>query len=332
METLQVLQITWFLLIGILFLGYSLLDGFDLGIGSLLPFLAKNEKDTATLFNAIGPVWDGNEVWLITAGAALFAAFPHVYATVFSGFYIALILVLFALIFRAVSLEFWSLDVSSRKIWKAAFIAGSFLPALLFGVALGNVITGVPLDQNMEYTGSFLTLLRPLPLAIGLLGFIAILMQGATFSALKTDGDLQMRSRKAAVHIWKAYLIMLLISFIVSFIIIPERMVNPVALFCTALSYGALIAARGAIRQESDKRAFLMSSLSFAGLWGIAGSLQFPNLVRSVNNPDLHLTIYNTSSSALTLTVMLVIALIGMPLVIGYTTFVYKIFKGKVQS
>ena len=331
METLELLQVIWFFLIGFLFAGYAVLDGFDLGIGSMLPFLSRNEDDTRTLFNAIGPFWDGNEVWLLTGGGALFAAFPHVYATVFSGFYLALMLVLFALIFRAVSLEFWSLDNTNRGLWKGSFFIGSLLPSILFGVALGNVIQGIPLDSAGEFTGSFFTLLRPFPLVIGLLGFTAILLQGSTFAAVKSTGELRERARGISIRVWMIYLAVLLAAFVLSMITMPWSIKNPGAWIFSIISFGALIAARTAIRQDNDLRSFVMSSLSFLGLWGIAGSLQFPVMVRAMGGQDLHLTIYNSSSSELTLTVMLVIAIIGMPMVIAYTAYIYRVFKGKIQ-
>lgn len=331
MATLEILQIIWFVLIGVLLVGYSLLDGFDLGIGTLLPFLSKSEDDTRTLFNAIGPVWDGNEVWLLTGGGALFAAFPHVYATVFSGFYLALMVVLFALILRAVSLEFWSHDEDNRKVWKTTFILGSALPSILFGVALGNVIIGIPLDSSMEYTGSFFTLLRPFPLATGLLGFAAIMLQGTSYAVLKTEGELQHRARELSVKLWMAYLGLIFIAFIAAAISMPWILKKPLAWICTVITYASLIAFRQAIRQEKDMKAFLFSSLSFIGLWGIVGSLQFPTLVRALDNNSLNLTIFNSSSTELTLTVMLIISVIGMPLVIAYTAFVYRIFKGKIK-
>ena len=203
METLEILQITWFILIGILFAGYAVLDGFDLGIGSLLPILTKNdEKKVSVLFRSIGPVWDGNEVWLITAGGALFAAFPHAYATVFSGFYLALMIVLFGLILRAVSIEFFTLETENKGIWAKTFFIGSIIPSILFGVALGNVIMGVPLDSRMEFTGNFFTLLRPFPLATGLLGFTAILMQGLTYTMLKTEGEIHDTAKGLAGKVW----------------------------------------------------------------------------------------------------------------------------------
>jgi cytochrome d ubiquinol oxidase subunit II len=331
METLQLLQITWFFLIGVLFIGYSILDGFDLGIGTLLPVLARDKKDTATLFTAIGPVWDGNEVWLLTGGGALFAAFPHAYATVFSGFYLALMLVLFALIFRAVSLEFWSLDEKRRGLWKWAFVLGSALPALLFGVALGNVILGVPLNNRMDFTGGFLTLLRPFPLATGLLGLSAILLHGCVYAALKTEGALREKVKTIGRRAWVFCASMLPVSAILSAMYVPGSMTNIAAWACSAIVLLSLIACRIFMERERDVIPFIASSLSFAGLWGIAGSVQFPVLVRATQGEELGLTIYNASSSQLTLTVMLVIALIGMPLVAGYTIYAYRIFKGKVS-
>ena len=175
MESLDLFRNIWYVLIGVLLLGYSILDGFDLGIGILFPFLAKDEKDKKVLFSSIAPFWDGNEVWLITGSAALFAAFPQAYATVFSGFYLALMLLLFALIFRAVSIEFWHTDEKRRKFWEWAFVTGSFFPSLLYGTVLGSVVVGIPLNENMDFTGNFFILLRPYPLIIGLLGLSAII-------------------------------------------------------------------------------------------------------------------------------------------------------------
>jgi len=213
METWDVLRTVWFLIIGGLLVGYSILDGFDLGIGVLMRFLGKKEEEKRALFRAIGPFWDGNEVWLVTGGAALFAAFPHAYATVFSGFYLALMLVLFALIFRAVSIEFWAHDEKRRQLWEWAFIIGSFLPSLLYGVALGNVIVGVPLNEKMDFTGSFFTLLRPYPLVIGVFGLVAILLQGASYAAMRCDGDIRQRARKIMMVLWVLFVLLLIISF-----------------------------------------------------------------------------------------------------------------------
>jgi len=332
METLELLQITWFVLIGVLLIGYSILDGFDLGIGVLLPILAKKDEEKKSLFNAIGPFWDGNEVWLITGGAAMFSAFPQAYATVFSGFYLAFVLVLFSLIFRAVSLEFWGLDEERRGLWEWSFTIGSFFPSLLYGVALGNVISGIPLDQGMEYKGGFFTLLTPFPLSLGLLGLAMILMQGTTFSAMKLAGEIQERARRIAFRLQMVYIGLLLLSFVLACIYIPGTISNTVAWICLLVILVSWFGIRFFLNEGKDTIAFYMSSLAFLGLWGIVGSIHFPNLVRASNNPQLSLTIYNASSSALTLKVMLVIALIGLPIVIGYTIYVYRIFKGKIGS
>src|SRR5512145_485044 len=198
MENIQNFQILWFVLIFVLLLGYALLDGFDLGLAALLPFLGKTKEEKDTLIASISPVWDGNEVWLITGGGALFAAFPHAYATAFSGFYLAMMLVLLALIFRAVSMEFRANDPARAGLWEKALVAGSALAALLFGVALGNVIYGVPLDGRMEYAGNFLTLLRPVPLLFGITGLVAVLLHGSSWAVMKTEEALQARAFKAA--------------------------------------------------------------------------------------------------------------------------------------
>ena len=331
METWELLRQIWFILIGILLVGYSILDGFDLGIGTLLPFLGKNEDEKRTLIRAVGPFWDGNEVWLLTGGGALFAAFPHAYATVFSGFYLAMMLVLFSLIFRAVSLEFRAHDPRRKRFWESAFVVGSALPSLLFGVALGNVILGVPLNSAMDFTGSFFTLLRPLPLAFGLLGLAAILMQGAAFAALKTEGELQARARKMGKILLPRYTALFLLAFTLSSVYMPGSLRRPLAWVFTAIFIAAQFGVFRGQKTGKDGLVFAMSSGAFAALWGIAGAVHFPNLVRAGNDPALSLTIRNASSSQLTLTVMLIIALIGMPLVIGYTIYSYKVFRGKIK-
>lgn len=332
METLEILQITWFILIGILFAGYAVLDGFDLGIGSLLPILTKNdEKKVSVLFRSIGPVWDGNEVWLITAGGALFAAFPHAYATVFSGFYLALMIVLFGLILRAVSIEFFTLETENKGIWAKTFFIGSIIPSILFGVALGNVIMGVPLDSRMEFTGNFFTLLRPFPLATGLLGFTAILMQGLTYTMLKTEGEIHDTAKGLAGKVWYGYLVMFLFAAVLSFISVTGSSCNIIAWIAAAVSLASIFVTRILISKGEEFKAFLASSLAFISLWGIAGALQYPVLVRAINDPALSITVFNASSSKLTLSVMLGIALTGMPIVIGYSIYVYRVYRGKVK-
>ncbi|HSA95593.1 MAG TPA: cytochrome d ubiquinol oxidase subunit II [Acidobacteriota bacterium] len=330
MATGTFLQNVWFLLVGVLFAGYSVLDGFDLGVGALFPFLARTEDDRRTLANAIGPVWDGNEVWLLAGGGALFAAFPLAYATVFSGFYLALMLVLLALILRAVSLEFRAHDPSRRKLWEAAFVGGSVVPALLFGVALGNVVGGVPLDARTEFAGTFFTLLRPLPLVFGLLSLAAFLLHGATYAALKTEGPLRARARKAARAAAAAVAIAFLLSLAAVWTSRPAAIRSLPAWIFADLVWVSLALSIVAVNRGKDGRAFAGSSAVLLGLWGIVGAIHYPNLVRATD-PALSLTLANASSSPLALKVMLIIALVGLPLVVGYTVFAFRVFKGKVR-
>ena len=332
MENIQNFQVLWFILIFVLLLGYALLDGFDLGLAALLPFLGKNPQEKDTLIASIGPVWDGNEVWLITGGGALFAAFPHAYATAFSGFYLAMMLVLLALIFRAVSMEFRANDPARAGLWEKALVAGSALAALLFGVALGNVIYGVPLTEKMEYAGSFFTLLRPVPLLFGVTGLAAILLQGASWAALKTEGDVRLRSFKTVkVLMWisaalaVAYFVVLAVNF-------PLLSGNFLFYIAEFLALAGLAGLFFSVRKQNDKALFAESSVFFTGLFLAAGAAQFPNLITASNDPALSLTIYNSSTSLYTLQVMAAIALIGMPVVIAYTIFVYRLFKGKAKA
>jgi cytochrome d ubiquinol oxidase subunit II len=330
METATFLQNAWFLLIGVLLAGYSVLDGFDLGIGALFPFLARTEEEKRTLAGAVGPIWDGNEVWLLAGGGALFAAFPMAYATVFSGFYLALMVVLFSLVLRAVALEFRAHDTARRGLWEAAFVGGSLLPALLFGVALGNVVVGVPLDARTEYAGTFFTLLRPLPLVFGLLGLGAFLLQGSAYAALKSEGALRDRARTAARIAAVAVGVAFLLSLIAVRIYLPAALRSLPAWIFAGLFWLSLLLVLSSTGKARDGRTCLFSSAVFLSLWGVVGAIHYPNLVRA-SDPSLSLTIANASSSPLTLKVMLIIALVGMPLVVGYTIFAYRVFRGKVR-
>ncbi len=332
MENIHNFQILWFILIFILLLGYALLDGFDLGLATLLPILGGTKEEKDTLIASISPVWDGNEVWLVTGGGALFAAFPHAYATAFSGFYLAMMLVLLALIFRAVSMEFRANDPVRVKLWEKALVGGSALAALLFGVALGNVVYGVPLDGRMEFTGNFFTLLRPVPLLFGLTGFAAILLQGASWAVLKTAGALQERSFKVARILTLMNAIAAAGYFVVMFGTFPRLSGNVLFYMAVALTFAGLTGLIISISKKNDAAVFWESSISFIGLFLAAGAAQFPNLITASNDPNLSLTIYNSSTGLYTLQVMAVIALVGMPVVIGYTIFVYRLFKGKAKA
>jgi len=332
MENIQNFQILWFVLIFILLLGYAILDGFDLGVAALLPFLGKTKEEKDTLIASIGPVWDGNEVWLITGGGALFAAFPHAYATAFSGFYLAMMLVLFALIFRAVSMEFRAYDEVITGIWEKAFVGGSALAALLFGVALGNVVYGVPLDNKMEFTGNFFTLLQPVPLIFGITGFAAVLLQGATYAVMKTEGELQQRAFRAVNILTAVNLITALIYFGTIVFAFDDIFTNWMFYLTVLFTLLWLAAIFFSVRHKNDSAPFWESSFAFIGLWLVVAAVHFPNLIKASNDPMLNITIYNSSTSLQTLKLMSIIALVGMPIVIAYSIFVYRIFKGKTKS
>jgi cytochrome d ubiquinol oxidase subunit II len=330
------LQVVWYFLIGLFLLVYAILDGFDLGVGFWYLF-SKRDKDRRLMRNAIGPVWDGNEVWLLTGGAAIFAAFPQVYATVFSGFYLALMLVIFALIFRAVSIEFRSrLDTPGwGNFWDTAFAIGSILPALLFGVAVGNILRGLPLDSVGNFTASFFSLLNPYALLIGLLGLAMFATHGALYLALKTNGELSAKVKRWAGRAWWPYFILFIIAALLTMITQPQLLRNynavPVLWILPFLSLVVIILIGVFNRQRRARPAFTASVLSITGLMALCAAGLFPNMVPALGKPESSLTLANASSSPLTLWTMLVIALVGMPLVVIYTIWVYRTFGGKVE-
>jgi cytochrome d ubiquinol oxidase subunit II len=330
------LNTAWFLLIGVLLTGYAILDGFDLGVG-VLHLFAKDEGQRRIHLNAIGPVWDGNEVWLLTAGGAMFAAFPVVYATVFSGFYLAFMLLLFALIFRAVSMEFRG-QVDSpgwRRFWDWAFGLGSLVPAVLFGVAIGNVVRGLPIQADGTLNVSFFALLNPYSLLMGILSLVMFTMHGAAYLAARTEGELQQRMARCTTAAWVAFFVFYLLATVSTFFAAPvpmgEILTSPLLWILLAVLLSAMVYIPIATRAGKHLRAFLASSVAIASLVGVLGVSLYPRMVpSSVDVANHSLTIYNASSSSLTLTVMLIIALIGMPLVIAYTAFIYTLFMGKV--
>jgi cytochrome d ubiquinol oxidase subunit II len=325
----------WFVLVGVLLLGYAVLDGFDLGAGILHPFVARTDDERRQVMRAIGPVWDGNEVWLLTAGGALFAAFPLVYATVFSGFYLALILLLVALILRAVALEFRDQVGSAgwRRAWDAAFFVGSALPALLLGVAVGNVVQGLPIDTDGAYRGGLFGLLRPFPLVVGLLVVAYCVTHGATWLVLKTEGPVADRARAAAQYGWAAEAILWVVTTLGAWAFLPERwhaFDNVFAWAAPTLVVVALVAYPLAVRAGRTVLAFGASALAIAGMIATMGIGIHPFLVPALEAPR-GITIEQAASSDLTLTVMLGIALVAVPLVLIYTAFVYWRFRGKVR-
>ncbi|OGU55369.1 MAG: cytochrome d ubiquinol oxidase subunit II [Ignavibacteria bacterium RBG_13_36_8] len=329
------LNIIWFVLIAFLMTGYAILDGFDLGVG-VLHLFTKDEKERRINLNAIGPVWDGNEVWLITGGGALFAAFPIVYATVFSGFYLALMLVLAALIFRAVSLEFRGKVDSPKwkRFWDWAFGLGSLLPAILFGVAVGNILRGVPINSGGTFTGNFFTLLNPYAILIGILSLILFTMHGTIYMGMKSHEAQRERMKKLVPKLWMAFVVLYLLTTLYSFFeanyLFANILSNPLFWILFVLLLAGVIYIPIAVNSDKFGRAFFSSSLTIASMMGLVGVGLFPRFVPSSTDLVYSLTIYNASSTPRTLETMLIIALIGMPFVIGYTAFIYKAFKGKV--
>ncbi|MFH1132585.1 MAG: cytochrome d ubiquinol oxidase subunit II [Pseudomonadota bacterium] len=333
---MAVLQVTWFVLIGLLLTGYAVLDGFDLGVGFWHLF-AKKDVDRRVFLAAIGPVWDGNEVWLLVAGGALFAAFPPVYATTFSGLYLALILVLAGLIFRAVSIEFRNQVDNSRwrSAWDVAFGVGSIIPGLLFGVAMGNILRGFPLDESGNFAGTFLGLLNPYSLMVGVTGLSMFATHGAVYLMLKTEDELRKQVRLWAFWAWGAYFVSFAFVTIWSLVAYPALVSNfvrmPISFLVPLLAFVAIVIIPIAVWRDGAMEAFLASAISIVGLMAIVGLGIFPNLVPSLGDATRSLSIQNASSSYKALLVMLVIALVGMPLVLGYTIFVFRTFKGKVR-
>ena len=328
---MMVLQVIWFVLIGVLLTGYALLDGFDLGVGFW--HLRADKKERGMMIHAISPMWDGNQVWLLTGGGAIFAAFSGVYATVFSGFYLALILVLLGLILRAVSIVFRDMiqDDGWRTLWDIAFSVGSILPGLLFGVAVGNVIRGIPLDGSGNYTGNFFYLLNPYALLVGLTGLAMFAVHGALFIALKTSGELMDKARRWAAGAWWVYAVGYAASALLGIALYKRAMGPYVPGALAVIGLVALFELRRHTLKARDLDAFLMSCLSIVTACVGSATLLFPCLVPASNDGNLNLTIYNASSSFQTLWVMFIMALLGMPVVIGYTIYIYRVFAGRLS-
>ncbi|MBN2685334.1 MAG: cytochrome d ubiquinol oxidase subunit II [Pontiellaceae bacterium] len=335
METLQVI---WFLLVGILIIGYAVLDGFDLGVGCWHLF-AKKKGERSAFIHSIEPFWDGNEVWLLTGGGALFAAFPPVYATAFSGFYLAMMLVLLGLIFRAVAIEFRDKVESPAwlRAWDWAFSLGSMLPSLLYGVAIGNVLRGLKLDAAGDYIGGFPALLNPFSLLCGVVGLLMFAHHGALYLAMKLDGDIAEDARKWAGRVWPVFLALFMLvvtlglrgGYIRSWAALPIKRYIPMAIILLALVCNSL--AYMFNKKKKAMPAFLASSGTIAFVMLAAATALFPYLIPSSSSEHGGMTVFNSSSSQLTLTSMLIIALIGMPIVLAYTWFIHRIFRDKVK-
>jgi cytochrome d ubiquinol oxidase subunit II len=332
------LENIWFFLVAVLLTAYVVLDGFDLGAGVLYPFIAKSEDERRTVRASIGPVWDGNEVWLLTGAGAVFAAFPAVYAATFSGFYLAIMLVLFGLILRAVSLEFRHRDDGWHGFWDFCFFAGSLVPSLLVGVALGNVIRGIPLNEAGDYTGTFVELLNPYSLLVGVTGLVLLVTHGASWLAVKTEGAVYERAVKWRTPLFLVCVALAVITSIATISWVPRASDNvlgsPVGWLFIVVLAGALIFTFLQQRKEGgDLRAFLGSAVIVVALAGIAAVGNYPDIIPARGTPEsTSLTVTSAASETLTLQVMLIIALIGVPLVLLYTAFVYRTFRGKVKA
>lgn len=334
------LGILWYFLIFLLIAGYFVLDGFDLGAGVLYPFIAKNETEKAIIRRAIGPVWDGNEVWLLTAGGALFAAFAPAYATTFSGFYLAIMLVLFGLILRAVSIEFAARDRAWAKLWDICFFIGSLLPALLLGVAVGNVYAGIPMDAAGNYSGvPLFGLITPFTLLCGLLGLVMFCCAGASWIALKAPETSELRDRATklrAILQLAAILVFAFVSIYGHFIIRPH-MVPELAIarwVCVAVFLAGMVLALVWGRDEHrDVHVFVAQSAAAVGLTFLLATSMFPNLVvASADSVGPPITIATAAASDLTLAWMTGIAVVGVILVLVYHVFVYRTFRGRIDE
>jgi cytochrome d ubiquinol oxidase subunit II len=364
----ETLKIIWWLFVGVLLIGFAITDGFDLGVGTLLPFVGKNDKERRVIINSIGPTWDGNQVWFITAGGAVFAAWPLVYAAAFSGFYVALLLVLFALFFRPVGFDYRSKldDPRWRSAWDWGLFAGGSVPALVFGVAFGNLLLGVPFhyDDSLRptYTGSFFALLNPFALLTGIVSLSMLIMHGAIYLQLKTEAGIQQRAQKAAL----LFGILTLVTFSLAGIWIasgltgyivtdlpptnattnvlakvveqqPSAWLNNYAAYpwmtlAPVIAYLGIAVAIILSRAGKAGTAFVMSSLGLAGIILTAGFSMFPFIMPSSSDFKSSLTIWDATSSHLTLTLMFWAVLIFLPIVLAYTAWVYRVMRGKVTE
>ncbi len=335
------LQQIWIILIAVLWIGYFVLEGFDFGVGVLMPVLGKSEQDRRAMLTTLGPVWDGNEVWLLVAGGATFAAFPEWYAVLFSGFYLPLLLILVALIVRGVAFEYRSKRSSAtwRARWDWAITIGSFVPALLWGVAFANIVRGVPLREgtftnpagdfvNVLYDGGFFNLLNPYALLGGLTTLTLFVTHGAVFLALKTDGDLRVRANKVA---WQVGLVATV--FAVLFLLWTQLAYSDKAWTWILVAVAALawLAGLAANRAKREGWAFVFSAVTLAGAVGYLFSVLYPNVMPASNDPALSLTIWNASSTDYTLKIMTIVALVFTPIVLAYQAWTYWVFRKRVS-
>lgn len=332
------LQLIWFGLIGVLLAGYAILDGFDLGVG-ILHLGARNDTERRIFMNSIGPLWDGNEVWLVVFGGAIFAAFPNAYAAAFSGFYTAFMILLCCLIFRAVSMEFRSKKETQlwRTIWDVAFSAASTLATFLFGVVVANCIRGLPLGADAEFTRSIglFELLSPYAILVGLFAVATFAMHGSIYLYMKTEGDLQRRIHR---WMWITFGIFLTLYLLVTLFTLtgnPRSLDKyeeyPWAWIIVVLNVLAIANIPRAIHQGRPFDAFISSSATIAAFTFLFGMTLFPSLIVSSEDPSYNLTVARAASTEKTLGIMLIVAVLGLPFVLTYTVIIYWVFRGKVE-
>lgn len=326
----------WFLVVGGVFSGYAILDGFDLGAGAWHLFFRKEESRRIAL-NAVGPVWDGNEVWLVIGGGALFAGFPVVYANLLSAMYIPFMLFLMFLILRAISIEFRSKEPGKlwRQTWDVTYCVASAMLALLLGMVLGNVLLGIPLDQNHDFQGSWLQFINPFALMVALTSLALFMMHGAIYLAMKTEGKL---FTKVTNLLWRAitfFIVCFTVTTVYSLLYIPhlsdDFSSNPALFIVPLLAFLSIANVPRLASKQRFIRAFIFSSLTVGLLLMLVAIELYPVIIFSTLDPANHLTVYNAASSEKSLGIMLLFAAIGAPLVLSYTIFVYKTFWGKVK-
>ena len=362
------LKIIWWLFVGVLLIGFALLDGFDLGVGTLLPFVARNDEQRRVLLNSIGPTWEGNQVWLITAGGALFAAWPLVYAVAFSGFYWAMLLVLFALFFRPVGFEYRSKiqDARWRNAWDWGLFIGGFVPALIFGVAFGNLLQGVPFQYDQfvrpQYTGSFWALLNPFALLTGIVSLTMLVMHGAVYLQMRTEAEIYVRAKKvvrifailfmaafATAGVWQAFGIegFRIVSSpdlgsafsplakkveVAAGAWMQNYSIHPWMMLAPALGFFGAILALVLSGVNRPGIAFIFSGSALAGVILTAGFAMFPFVIPSSTSPDGSLTAFDATSSHRTLNLMFIAVVVFLPIVLAYTSWVYGVLRGKITE
>lgn len=329
------LNTIWFILIAVLYIGFFVLEGFDLGVGILLPFIGKNDTERRVVINTIGPHWDGNEVWLLTAGGATFAAFPMWYATLFSGFYLPLFLLLAALILRGVAFEFRSKDQNPkwRAFWDWSIFTGSLLTSLLLGVAFANLARGVPIDADMNYVGGFFNLLNPYALLGGIAVIAIFLLHGAIFLSMKAAGAVEERAHSTARRLWLpvvAIMLALLIATYLATDMVVQLGIDPGLVPFVGIV--AILLVGYFLRKNLIGWAFAMTSVAIAFAIVTMFQIMYPRVMISSLNTAWSLTIYNASSTPYTLTVMTIVAIIFVPIVLIYQAWSYWVFRKRVEG